>query len=294
MKEKRSAAGTGRAARVTGQAGKADAQTEQLKKITKKLGNAQVQHVLGRNDKARDAIYQFILHRLQKMHQIQAREKAAMKKQRVWFDEVAHKKAGFGLPDPTRWKEAAQGYKQAAEGIARGNLGQAVDRLDKAIEAERKAMQELPKEVPLDHTETGAVERPGQAMEVGPGEGCNPREVTEALHLAEDIERVSEKSKAEGVFRPRLHWWDAPEVEEGADDKKPEGRKKPGRRSPLGGVEEAASTKEAAADEKEEKDEDSAKEKAPEVVVPAPAVSFAPGATPAPPVRQVRTRVKKP
>ena len=56
-----------------------------------------------------------------------------MKKQRVWFDEVAHKKAGYGLPDPTRWKESAGEYKKAAQALARGNLGQAVDHLERPL-----------------------------------------------------------------------------------------------------------------------------------------------------------------
>lgn len=222
---------TGRASKTAGRAGKADAGTEQLKKLSKKLGNTQVQALIGKNDAARDQIYQFILHRLQKLHSIQLREKQAMKKQRVWFDEVAHKKAGFGLPDPTRWRESASEYKQSAQSLSRGNLGQAVAHLDRAMEAERRAMEDLPKQVPLDHNDV-AVERPAASVGVNAGEGCTPREVIEAVHLAETIERESDKSEAAGLYRMRRPWWgDVAEDDEKKEDKKPgkPGAKKAGK-----------------------------------------------------------------
>ncbi len=298
MKTGSERARVGRAPKVSGRAGKADPNTEQLRKITKKLGNTQVKTLIGRNDHARDQIYQFILHRLQKIHSVQAREKAAMKKQRVWFDEVAHKKAGYGLPDPTRWKESAGEYKKAAQALARGNLGQAVDHLERAMEAERKALQNLPKQVPLDHTETAAIERPSAAVEVHPGEGCTPREVTEALHLAETVERESDKSHAEGLFRMRKPWWG--DVGEDEDDK--EGKKEgkaPGKggKKPEGTEAEPALDREAEKQAGKEAEKDAEKDAVIEEERPEqdlrPEVEV-PGDRPAPPVRRVRTTVKRP
>lgn len=283
----------GRAPKVSGRAGKADANTEQLKKIAKKLGNTQVQTLLGKNDHARDQIYQFILHRLQKIHAVQAREKAAMKKQRVWFDEVAHKKAGYGLPDPTRWRESAGEYKKAAQAVSRGNLGQAVDHLEAAMEAERKALQNLPKQVPLDHTETGVIERPSAAVDVHPGEGCTPREVTAAVQLAETIERESDTSQAAGLYRMRKPWWgEVAEDDDKADDKKADkagpkkGGTQPEQEDGAKAVEpELRVEQEPQAVEEELPEQDKRQEMAPLVV---------PGDRPAPPVRKVKTKVKRP
>lgn len=282
----------GRAPKVSGRAGKADANTEQLKKIAKKLGNTQVQALLGKNDHARDQIYQFILHRLQKIHAVQAREKAAMKKQRVWFDEVAHKKAGYGLPDPTRWRESAGEYKKAAQAVSRGNLGQAVDHLEAAMEAERKALQNLPKQVPLDHTETGVIERPSAAVDVHAGEGCTPREVTAAVQLAEEIERESDTSQAAGLYRLRKPWWGEVAEDDDKADKKADkaGAKKGGKQPAQEDAEKAVEPEqrveqEVPAVEEELPEQDKRQEMAPLVV---------PGDRPAPPVRKVKTTVKRP
>jgi len=288
---------TGRAAKTAGRAGKADAGTEQLKKLSKKLGNTQVQALIGKNDAARDQIYQFILHRLQKLHSIQLREKQAMKKQRVWFDEVAHKKAGFGLPDPTRWRESAGEYKQAAQSLSRGNLGQAVDHLDRAMEAERRAMEDLPKQVPLDHHDV-AVERPAASVGVNAGEGCTPREVIEAVHLAETIERESDKSEAAGLYRMRKPWWG----EVGEDDEKKEDKKadkpgaKKGERAEEAGAEKTAAGPEAEMQvEQQPEREPAAKDLRPQVeedLVAAAPIPY-PGQEPAPPARKVKTGVKR-
>ncbi len=296
MKGKREAAAQkrGGGAGATG-GSKQDANTEQLRKISKKLGNAQVQTLIGRNDKARDAIYQFIVQRLQRIRAVQAREKEAMNKQRVWFDEVARKKAGFALPDPTRWRQAAKYYRLAAQSVARGNLGQAVQHMDRAMEAERQAFENLPKQVALDHTETGAVEAPSEMVAVSEGEGCTPREVTEAVNLAETIERESDTSQAAGVRGGRKPWWG--EVEEEGEEKK-DGAKK-GKK----GEEKVEAEPEKKPEEGEKKEEEEevaqAEEKAEEkaqgqeqAVVAAggvPLVSELPG----PPVKTVRTRVKR-
>lgn len=296
MKTTAEKAKTGRAAKTAGRAGKADAGTEQLKKLSKKLGNTQVQALIGKNDAARDQIYQFILHRLQKLHSIQLREKQAMKKQRVWFDEVAHKKAGFGLPDPTRWRESASEYKQSAQSLSRGNLGQAVDHLDRAMEAERRAMEDLPKQVPLDHDDI-AMERPTASVGVNAGEGCTPREVIEAVHLAETIERESDKSEAAGLYRMRKPWWG----EVGEDDEKKEDKKadKPGAKKGASGEEVEAEKAAPGPDtetqqEQQPEREPVAKDLRPQVeeeLVAPPAPH--PGKEPAPAVRKVKTGVKQ-
>ncbi len=303
MKTTAEKAKTGRAAKTAGRAGKADAGTEQLKKLSKKLGNTQVQALIGKNDAARDQIYQFILHRLQKLHSIQLREKQAMKKQRVWFDEVAHKKAGFGLPDPTRWRESASEYKQSAQALSRGNLGQAVDHLDRAMEAERKAMESLPKQVPLDHDDI-AMERPTASVGVNAGEGCTPREVIEAVHLAETIERESDKSKAEGLYRTRKHWWgEVGEDDEKKDDEKKADKKaekngaKPGAKKGASGEEVEADkaapgpdteTQQEQQPEREPVAQDLRPQVEDELVAPP-----RPGQEPAPPARKVKTAVKR-
>ncbi len=303
MKEQRTGSSSGKARRVTGHGAKGDAQTEQLKKITKKLGNAQVQSVIGKNDRARDAIYQFIVHRLQKIQQVQGQEKEAMKKQRVWFDEVAHKKAGFGLPDPTRWREAAKKYRAAAESVARGNLGQAAQHLESAMEAERKAFRDLPKEIPLDHhlTEEGqSGDRPEAMAQVHAGEGCTPREVSEALRVADEIERVTEKSKGEGIHKPRLHWWDVAEGEDDGEEGKKTGAKGGKRAADATGEQAEAKTEpekrgedqEREKAEEEEQDVEVEQARAKEVAVD---LGGRPASldVPAPVVKTVRTRVKK-
>lgn len=196
----------------------------QLKTMAKALGNAQVQAVVARTDHQRDAIYQFILARLQRVQRVQSRERGAMSGHRVWFDEVARRKAGFALPDPTRWREVAVHYRHAAEALGRGNLGQAVQHLDRAMATEQQAMNALPEQVRLDQRDTAGAEAPD--LQAPAGAGCTPREVSEAIALAESIERVSERAEAEGLPRARAPWWNRePEADDDADDKKKDGKK---------------------------------------------------------------------
>lgn len=204
--------------------GKGDPKSDQLRKLSKKLGNMQVQAVIGANNQQRDAIYQFIVARLQRVRSAQSKEIAAMQHHRVWFDEVARKKSGFSLPDPTRWRTVARHYRLAAQSVARGNIGQAVQHLERAMQAEKTAFTHLPVQVALDHT--FANDTPSPTAGVHAGDGCTPREVTEAVQLAEQIERVAAVSEPEGLPRMRKPWWGPEEATEDDDDAQKKNGKK--------------------------------------------------------------------
>ncbi len=222
VKSRRAGAGSS-ATQRSAPAGKADPKSDQLRKMSKKLGNTQVQAVIGANNQQRDAIYQFIVARLQRVRSVQNKELAAMQNHRVWFDEVAHKKTGFTLPDPTRWRTVARHYRMAAQSLARGNIGQAVQHLDRAMHAEKAAFASLPAQVNLDHTFDNDARSP--TAQVHAGDGCTPREVTEAVQIAEQIERVAALSEPEGLPRSRKPWWGTEESEDDEENKKKNGDK---------------------------------------------------------------------
>ena len=217
VKSRRAGAGSSATQRIA-PAGKADPKSDQLRKMSKKLGNTQVQAVIGANNQQRDAIYQFIVARLQRVRSVQNKELAAMQNHRVWFDEVARKKTGFALPDPTRWRTVARHYRMAAQSLARGNIGQAVQHLDRAMHAEKAAFASLPAQVNLDHTFDNDTRSP--TAQVHAGDGCTPREVTEAVQIAEQIERVAALSEPEGLPRSRKPWWGTEESEDDEEKKK--------------------------------------------------------------------------
>jgi len=222
VKSRRAGAGSSATQRVA-PAGKADPKSDQLRKMSKKLGNTQVQAVIGANNQQRDAIYQFIVARLQRVRSVQNKELAAMQNHRVWFDEVAHKKTGFALPDPTRWRTVARHYRMAAQSLARGNIGQAVQHLDRAMHAEKAAFASLPTQVNLDHTFDNDAKSP--TAQVHAGDGCTPREVTEAVQIAEQVERVAALSEPEGLPRSRKPWWGTEESEDDEENKQKNGSK---------------------------------------------------------------------
>lgn len=268
----------------------------QLKTLAKALGNAQVQAVVGRSDHQRDALYQFILARLQRVQTVQTRERAAMAGHRTWFDEVAHRKAGFTLPDPTRWRRVAEAYRHAAEALGRGNLGLAAQHVERAMAAEQEAMAHLPEQVRLDQRDTAGAAAPD--LQVPAGAGCTPREIRAAVALAETIERASDRSEAEGLPRVRKPWWNQePEAEE--EQKPEEGKKTAGDAAGSGSALASGSPakddardvarderREVAGDETREVARDESRELARDE-------ARTPAAAPAPPVRQVRTGVRR-
>lgn len=268
--------------------GKGDPKSDQLRKLSKKLGNTQVQAVIGANNQQRDAIYQFIVARLQRVRSVQSKELASMQHHRVWFDEVARKKSGFSLPDPTRWRTVARHYRLAAQSVARGNIGQAVQHLERAMQAEKAAFTHLPVQVALDHT--FANDTPSPTAGVHAGDGCTPREVTEAVQLAEQIERVAAVSEPEGLPRTRKPWWGTEEGSEDDDEQK-KNDPKSGNNSPNKQAADAPTRQETQQVQPEEKAEVQAEEQHSEHAEPQVAQQTMAQQTTAP---QTTAREKKP
>lgn len=207
-----------------------DVSSADLQKLAKKLGNEDVQALMGESRDKRDQLLQFIQERLAAMGVAQKAELDSLKTQRVWWDEVAKGKPGFHLPDPTRWHAAANLYRKATELLQQGNLGRAAEVMKQAIDADRAAFKDLPQQVklPADRRKE-PLRGPAVAAFIGSGEGCPVTRAPALLEAADRIASVTDKAEqVPGVEFHKLHdWWE--EVEEDKEEtKKDEDKKKRG------------------------------------------------------------------
>jgi hypothetical protein len=208
-----------------------DVGSADLQKLAKKLGNDDVQALMGESRDKRDQLLQFIHERLSSMDVAQKAEQDAMKSQRVWWDEVAKGKPGFTLPDPTRWRHAAELYRKATEALQGGNLGRAADIMKSAIEADRAAFEALPTQVKLPADRRAGPTDPATMAKISSGEGCPVTRAPQIIEAADRISSVTERAeKVPGYdFFERHNWWEAPEEEaeqgKGETDKKKKGKK---------------------------------------------------------------------
>lgn len=203
-----------------------DAGSNELAKLAKKLGNDELMAMMGEAKDKRDQLLAFVEQRLAAMGQAQQAELDALKTRQVWWDEVSKGKAGYHLPDPTRWHKAAGLYRKATEALCAGNLGRAADLMKQAIEADRAAHESIPVQVKVPADRRVPTGPPDIAAFVASGEGCP---VTNAPRLLEAADRIGSITEhAENVrpwdLLPTHHWWE--EVEEDPEKKKDDDKKK--------------------------------------------------------------------
>lgn len=210
---------TSRALKSAG--GATDQQGRQLARLGAKMGNQQMAKG-GGADSARDRLLDFIVQRLRRIQRVQHAELMELGREREWFREVATGKAGWTLPDPTRWHEATLYFKEAADAFSRGHLEQGAQKLERALDAEQAATRQIPEMVAddLEGDALSAGSTPSELpmmMNAGILPPCAlPRELDVADRILAIDDHI-EKGPPHRAHR-RHNWWE-PE-EEDAEEKK--------------------------------------------------------------------------
>ncbi|MCP4921997.1 MAG: hypothetical protein GY913_34280, partial [Proteobacteria bacterium] len=124
-----------------------DKTSRAMKKLGGALGNKGLDQVMAQQAGKRDDMLKFVVDRLKNIRDLQLAEARELKDQRDWHKAVFKGRQGFHMPDPGRWKEAAQHYKNVGEALCRGQLGRAKQLLERAVEAEQAAFDAVPKQV---------------------------------------------------------------------------------------------------------------------------------------------------
>lgn len=199
-----------------------DKDSRQLRGMAGKAGNQALDGRLQQSGAMRDQLLQFIGQRLKTMHSVQTFEKLEMKHEREWFRALARGAAGYHLPDPTRWHEAAHLYQRAAQAMCNGNLGHGAALMDRALEAERAAYDSVPEMVKehLDHENDAAAAPPVALAHVGTSSTCGTCDQPRDLRYADLILNVVDKMERPPPLNRRRGnaWWLEEEEEEEKDD----------------------------------------------------------------------------
>ena len=205
-----------------------DAQSRQLARLQKRMGNSEASAGVSSSATTRDALLQFICQRLQQMQGIQDKEFKAFLTEREWYREVAKGTPGYTVPEPKRWHESAREFKEAALALSHGNVQRGCQLLDRAVAAEEAAYKALPKMVrdtlEDDEKELSAVptaKGPASGMSLAPA--CNP---PPGLVYADQIlSQSAVYTGLEPIYPWEEHnWWDEEEEEENPDDPKKKGK----------------------------------------------------------------------
>jgi len=184
-----------------------DADSQRLQKLAKHIGNDVLSKHLNQKSGQRDEILAFICSRLKTVYDVQGKERNEIKNERSWFKEVAKGKAGFHLPDPTRWHECTRYFQKAGEALCNGHLGKGVQLLDKALEHERAAYNSIPIMVKnkLDGKEQTPNKAPQVAQGIGSGEFCPAVTKPKELYFADRILNIRDQMRPSPPLS--IEWW---------------------------------------------------------------------------------------
>ena len=203
--------------------GLTDRDSKLLRQAGGKQGNQALDSRLQQSTVMRDQLLAFIVKRLETMHQVQSFEKNEMKHEREWFRALARGQAGFFMPDPTRWHEAARHYQRAAQAMCNGNLGHGAALMERAMEAERAAFDSVPAMVEqhLDHTNNAAAGAPAELAHVGTTSTAASCAKPEGLRFADLILNVQDTMERPPPLNRRKGnaWWLEEDEDEEEDDK---------------------------------------------------------------------------
>ncbi len=198
------------------------AETAQLQKIAKVMGNQHIRSSLNDSASQRDNLLAHICERLNTLESAQAKEQLAMGREREWFKGVARGADGYHLPDLTRWHESAELYKRAGEALCNGNLGRGAELLKQAAAAEQAAFESVPVfvKVTLDEHEQAA-SSPENADVINDEASCAGCSKPQGLRIADRILAISDKMEATPPLpkrKTRLFDEDKEEEQEDEDD----------------------------------------------------------------------------
>ena len=196
------------------------AESAQLQKIAKFMGNQHLRSTLNDSASQRDALMAHICERLKVIEGAQGKEQLAMGREREWFKGVAKGADGYHLPDLTRWHESAQLSKRAGEALCNGNLGRGADLIKQAAAAEQAAFESVPVfvDVTLDDHES-ACESPESAQAINDEASCTACAKPAELRIADRILSISDKMEATPPMPKRKHrWFDEEREEEETND----------------------------------------------------------------------------
>ncbi len=203
-----------------------DAGSRELRTMAAKAGNQGLDGKLREQGAMRDTLLQFICQRLKTMHTVQGFERDEMKHEREWFRPLARGQAGYHLPDPTRWHQAAQLFQQAAQAMCNGNLGQGAALMERAMEAERAAYDSTPAMVRdhLDRSNNAAAAAPAELAHVGSRSTCAATALPKDIVYADRILAVEDTMERPPPLNRRRGnaWW----LEEEEEEEEGEGEKK--------------------------------------------------------------------
>ena len=202
-----------------------DAKSKRLRGASKALGNSGVGSAVDqRNDLQHDLLGE-IGERLQRIHGVQKQEQLEIKDHRDWYKEVALGKAGYHLPDPTRWHECTKVYMQAAQTLANGNLGQGARLIEKAAQMEESVYATIPEMVKsrLKADEKEAAPTPDECAHVESHMTCGRTALPQELEFGRLILNVTEVMEDSPPLPRKRRWFDDLEEEEEEDEEGDDG-----------------------------------------------------------------------
>ncbi len=193
-----------------------DAESAQLKKISKAMGNQHVRNALHGSSTQRDALLKHITERLHILQGAQKKEHLAFGREREWFRGVAKGAAGYHLPDTTRWHESARLYKKAGEALCNGQLGRGAQLIKQAAAAEEAAFSSVPKFVEVELTSSQhAMDAPESVHTVNDEGTCTGCSKPADLKIADKILNLQDKMEPTPPLRTRKNrWWEEEKEEE--------------------------------------------------------------------------------
>jgi hypothetical protein len=188
-----------------------DTRSQDLLTDAHSLGNNEMQRVLKESQQNQGALLEFILGRLSIMRNLQIKENDLLKSRNEWFIPV-HRGAET-LPDPGRWKVAAEQYKKAALALCRGDISRGIQLLTTGQDAESDARKSLPERISsADKQEKTPTISADGAIQSAP---CDP---PQGLVIADRILNLVPHVADASTRKKSLHDWFAPEAEEENED----------------------------------------------------------------------------
>lgn len=194
-----------------------DKTSRMLKTLQGSLGNQGLEEILNARNGKRDELLKFVCERLGTIRKVQMAEAREWNDQRQWHKDVFRGKDGYHLPEPGRWKQAAEHFKKAGEALCQGNLGQAKQYMEDALAAEQAAFDAIPVTVreEINSTTDGAASEAPEAGDNLSGEDtCGPCAKPAELKLADRIIALNPTVKNVGQRSTRPHSWFLEEEEE--------------------------------------------------------------------------------
>jgi hypothetical protein len=184
-----------------------DSLSQDLLAEAQAVGNRETQRQLQASQQRRGALLEIIVGRLSTMRHLQLKENDLLKSRDEWFVPV-HRGTEH-LPNPGRWKTAAEHYKMAATALCRGDIARGMSLLKRAQEAESDAHKDLPQRI-------GKVKKPPPSR-VNPSDGpaqVVPCAIPPSLIIADRILNLNPQVADASSRKKSLHDWFGPEIEE--------------------------------------------------------------------------------